>query len=119
MYLPFDGREQRPPKRCSGVEIVNAAHTGDKMMSVGKFMPADGTTAARYLHTAASARSVRRAASAKPMREKSKLKCPVTFISILRESHLPFSKNDYNSNRPHRNLNEAHPDKPEVRKSAR
>jgi hypothetical protein len=26
------------------------------------------------------------------------------FISILRESHLPFSKNDYNSNRPHTSL---------------
>jgi hypothetical protein len=35
---------------------------------------------------------------------------PATFISILRESHLPSSKNDYNSNRPHTSLNEAHPD---------
>src|SRR5260370_30595003 len=35
---------------------------------------------------------------------------PATFISILRESHLPFSKNDDNSNRPHTSLNEAHPD---------
>jgi hypothetical protein len=38
--------------------IVSASHTGDKRMSVGKFMPADGTTAAHYLQTAASARSV-------------------------------------------------------------
>ena len=29
---------------------------------------------------------------------------PATIISILRESHLPFSKNDYNSNRPHMSL---------------
>jgi hypothetical protein len=29
---------------------------------------------------------------------------PATIISILRESHLPFSKNDYNSNRPHTSL---------------
>jgi hypothetical protein len=35
---------------------------------------------------------------------------PATIISILRESHLPFSKNDYNGNRPHTSLNEAHPD---------
>src|ERR1700738_2969012 len=33
--------------------IVSASHTGDKRMSVGKFMPADGTTAAHCLQTAA------------------------------------------------------------------
>jgi len=43
---------------------MSATHTGDKRMSVGKCMPADGTTAAHYLHTAASARSVLRAARA-------------------------------------------------------
>src|SRR3981189_917903 len=72
-YLPLDGTAQRPPKRCSGVQIVSASHTGDKRMSVGKGMPAYGTTAAHYLHTAASARSVLRAARAQPMRDKSKL----------------------------------------------
>jgi hypothetical protein len=35
---------------------------------------------------------------------------PATIISILRESHLPFSKNDYIGNRPHTSLNEGHPD---------
>jgi hypothetical protein len=28
---------------------VSASHTGDKRMSVGKFMPADGTTVTHYL----------------------------------------------------------------------
>src|SRR5712675_442960 len=58
MFFPLDGTAQRPPSECSGVQIVSATHTGDKRMSVGKCMPADGTTAAHYLHTAASARSV-------------------------------------------------------------
>src|SRR5258708_37762020 len=31
------------------------------------------------------------------------------FFSILRESRLPFSKNDYNSDGPHTSLDEAHP----------
>src|SRR3981189_2409355 len=73
MFFPLDGTAQRPPKRCSGVQIVSATHTGDKRMSVGKCMPADGPTAPHYLHTAASARSVLRAARAQPMRDKSKL----------------------------------------------
>src|SRR5260370_6805220 len=66
MYLPLDGTTQRPPKRCSGVQIVSASHTGDKRMWLGKFMRiAD----ARQIEIA-----MRRA----------------TFISTLRESHLPF-----------------------------
>jgi hypothetical protein len=42
MYLLLSGTAQRPPKRYSGVQIVSASHTGDKRMSVGKCMPADG-----------------------------------------------------------------------------
>src|SRR5437879_4130111 len=30
MYLPLGGTAQRPPKRCSGVQIVSASHSGDK-----------------------------------------------------------------------------------------
>jgi hypothetical protein len=43
------------------------------------------------------------------MRDKSKL-FPQFLFRSLRESHLPFSKNDYDSNRPHTSLDEAHPD---------
>src|SRR5260370_42385226 len=68
MYLPLDGTAQRPPKRCSDVQIVSASHTGDKRMWLGKFMRiAD----ARQIETV-----MRRA----------------TFISTLRESHLPFPR---------------------------
>jgi hypothetical protein len=63
---PLDGTAQRPPKRCSRVQIVSASHTGDKRMWLGKFMRiAD----ARQIEIV-----MRRA----------------TFISTLRESHLPF-----------------------------
>jgi hypothetical protein len=97
MFFPLDGTAQRPPKRCSGVQIVSATHTGDKTMSVGKCMPADGTTAA--LHSAA----LRSQGSSRIVyaRQIEIVMRPATIISILRESHLPFSKNDYNSNTPH------------------
>jgi hypothetical protein len=99
MSLSLDGTAQRPPKRCSGVQIVSATHTGDKRMSVGKCMPADGTTAAHYLLAHGSLGALRsqgssRVAYARQIEIVMRL---ATIISILRESHLPFSKNDYNS----------------------
>jgi hypothetical protein len=30
MHVPFDGTAQRPPKRCSSVQIVSASHSSDK-----------------------------------------------------------------------------------------
>jgi hypothetical protein len=63
LMFPLDGKAQRAPKRSSGPQIVITPHTGDKAMSVGKYMPAD-TTAAHDLHTAASACSVHRTACA-------------------------------------------------------
>jgi hypothetical protein len=106
MSLPLDGTAQRPPKRCSGVQIVSATHTGDKRMSVGKCMPADGTTAAHYLLAHGSLGALRSQGSPRVAyaRQIEIVMRPATIISILRESHLPFSKNDYNSNRPHTSL---------------
>src|SRR5258708_17122661 len=66
MYLPLDGTAQRPPKRCSGVQIVSASHTGDKRMWLGKFMRIADSRQIEIV--------IRRA----------------TFISNLPESHLPF-----------------------------
>jgi hypothetical protein len=83
MYLLLDGTAQSAPKRCSGVQIVSTSRTGDKRMSVREFM------------RIADARQIEIV-----MRH-------ATFISTLRESHLPF-QDDY-SNRPHTILNEAHP----------
>jgi superfamily I DNA/RNA helicase len=82
MYLPLDGTAQRPPKRCSGVQIVSASHTGDKRMSFGKFI------------RIAYARQIEIV--------------PATFISTLCESRLPFPKTTTATRRPTR-LNEAHP----------
>src|SRR5260221_8859481 len=81
-------------------------------MWVGKCMPADGTTAAHYLLARGSLGALRSQGSWRIAcaRQIEIVMRPATIISILRESHLPFSKNDYNSNRPHTSLNEAHLD---------
>jgi hypothetical protein len=86
------------PSDASGVQIVSATHTGDKRMSVGKCMPADGTTAAHYLLAHGSLGALRSQGSSRAAyaRQIEIVMRPATIISILRESHLPFSKNDYN-----------------------
>ena len=73
-------------------------------MSVGKCVPADGTTAAHYLQLALGSLGALRSQGSSRIAYARQIEIvmrPATIISILRESHLPFSKNDYNSNRPH------------------
>jgi hypothetical protein len=65
-------------------------------------MPADGMTAAHHLHTVASAPPFTGQVAHSLCRQIEIV--PAIFISILRESHLPFSKDDYDSNRPHTSL---------------
>src|ERR1700687_480589 len=66
LMFPLDETARGPPKRCSRVQIVSASHTSDKRMSVGKFM--------RIAYG----------------RQIEIVMRPATFISTLRESHLPF-----------------------------
>jgi hypothetical protein len=112
LMFSLDGTAQRRPSDAWGVQIVSASHTGDKRMSVGKSMPADGTTAAHLLaHGSLGARRSQGGFRAEPMRGKWKLKCVPKFLfrSYVSHTYLSFPRTTPPATGPHTSLNEAHP----------